>query len=226
MSEPITLRDLQAIDVAVLKGIGDKRKSSLSDYGVENVLDLLTTYPRRWVDRTNEARVADLQAGQEALVIVEIRSVNKRPLRGGKTMVTVSAGDDTGRIGVVFFNQPWRAKQLQSGMQVAMFGKVDLYRGSLQMTNPVVDLIGNRTGRVVAIYPQSEKANLSTWEIAGWVESALERCKARGIADPVPSAILERHHLIDRTSALRGIHLPESILAKEPGAPLSSSRWR
>ncbi|MFZ9818388.1 MAG: ATP-dependent DNA helicase RecG [Ilumatobacteraceae bacterium] len=215
MSEPITLRDLQAIDVAVLKGIGDKRKSSLSDYGVENVLDLLTTYPRRWVDRTNEARVADLQAGQEALVIVEIRSVNKRPLRGGKTMVTVSAGDDTGRIGVVFFNQPWRAKQLQSGMQVAMFGKVDLYRGSLQMTNPVVDLIGNRTGRVVAIYPQSEKANLSTWEIAGWVESALERCKARGIADPVPSAILERHHLIDRTSALRGIHLPESILAKE-----------
>jgi ATP-dependent DNA helicase RecG len=215
MSEPITLRDLQAIDVAVLKGIGDKRKSSLSDYGVENVLDLLTTYPRRWVDRTNEARVADLQAGQEALVIVEIRSVNKRPLRGGKTMVTVSAGDDTGRIGVVFFNQPWRAKQLQSGMQVAMFGKVDLYRGSLQMTNPVVDLIGNRTGRVVAIYPQSEKANLSTWEIAGWVESALERCKARGIADPVPNAILERHHLIDRTSALRGIHLPDSILAKE-----------
>jgi ATP-dependent DNA helicase RecG len=215
MSEPITLRDLQAIDVAVLKGIGDKRKSSLSDYGVENVLDLVTTYPRRWVDRTNEARVADLQAGQEALVIVEIRSVNKRPLRGGKTMVTVSAGDDTGRIGVVFFNQPWRAKQLQSGMQVAMFGKVDLYRGSLQMTNPVVDLIGNRTGRVVAIYPQSEKANLSTWEIAGWVESALERCKARGIADPVPSAILERHHLIDRTSALRGIHLPDSILAKE-----------
>ncbi len=215
MNEPITLRDLQAIDVAVLKGIGDKRKSSLSDYGVENVLDLVTTYPRRWVDRTNEARVADLQAGQEALVIVEIRSVNKRPLRGGKTMVTVSAGDDTGRIGVVFFNQPWRAKQLQSGMQVAMFGKVDLYRGSLQMTNPVVDLIGNRTGRVVAIYPQSEKANLSTWEIAGWVESALERCKARGIADPVPSAILERHHLIDRTSALRGIHLPESILAKE-----------
>ena len=64
MSEPITLRDLQAIDVAVLKGIGDKRKSSLSDYGVENVLDLLTTYPRRWVDRTNEARVADLQAAK------------------------------------------------------------------------------------------------------------------------------------------------------------------
>ena len=29
-----------------------------SAFGIETVLDLLTTYPRRWVDRTNEARVA------------------------------------------------------------------------------------------------------------------------------------------------------------------------
>ena len=35
------------------------------------------------------------------------------------------------------------------------------------MTNPVVDLIGDRTGRIVPIYPQSEKAQLTTWELAG-----------------------------------------------------------
>ena len=35
------------------------------------VLDLLTTYPRRWVDRTNECRVSDLVPGQEALVLVD-----------------------------------------------------------------------------------------------------------------------------------------------------------
>ena len=50
---------------------------------------------------------------------------------------------------VVFFNQPWREKQLQEGLQVALFGKVDTYRGGLQMANPVVDLIGDRTGRIV-----------------------------------------------------------------------------
>ena len=49
----------------------------------------------------------------------------------------------------------------------------------MQMTNPVVDLIGDRTGRIVPIYPQSEKAQIATWELAGWVENALERC-ARG----------------------------------------------
>jgi ATP-dependent DNA helicase RecG len=215
MSEPITLRELAAIDVSVLKGVGDVGKQSLHDYGVDNVLDLVTTYPRRWVDRTNEARVSDLVPGQEAMVLVEVRSVNKRPLKGGKSMITVSVGDGSGRLTAVFFNQPWRAKQLTVGLQVALFGKADLYRGALQMTNPIVDLIGDRTGRIVPIYGQSEKAGISTWKLAGWVENALERCKARGLLDPVPGGVLLKHGLIDRTAALWGIHLPDSILAKE-----------
>jgi len=36
MSEPITLRELAAIDVSVLKGVGDVGKQSLHDYGVDN----------------------------------------------------------------------------------------------------------------------------------------------------------------------------------------------
>lgn len=215
MTSPITLRELASIDVGVLKGVGDKRRSSLSDFGIENILNLLTTYPRRWVDRTAEARVTDLVPGQEALVLVEIRKVTKRPMKGGRSMVSVQVGDGSGRLTAVFFNQPWRAKQLAKGLQVAMFGKADLFRGVLQMTNPIVDLIGDRTGRIVAIYPQSEKVNLNTWEIAGWVENALERSRARGICDPVPVAILDQHELVTRSAALWGIHMPESIHAKE-----------
>ncbi len=215
MSEPITLRDLAALDVSVLRGVGDVGKSSLHEYGVDTVLDLITTYPRRWVDRTNEARVRDLVPGQEALVLVEVRSVNKRPLKGGKSMITVSVGDGSGRLTAVFFNQPWRAKQLTVGLQVALFGKADTYRGALQMTNPIVDLIGDRTGRIVPIYGQSEKAGISTWKLASWIENALERCKARGLLDPVPAGVLAQHGLVDRTTALWGIHTPDSILAKE-----------
>ena len=78
---------------------------------------------------------------------------------------------------------------MYQGLHVAMFGKADMYKGALQMTNPIVDLIGDRTGRIVPIYPQSEKANVSTWELAGWIENALERCKVRGLLDPVPQQV-------------------------------------
>ena len=52
------------------------------------------------------------------------------------------------------------------------------------MSNPVVDLIGDRTGRIVPIYPQSEKADLATWEIAGWVENALDALPGPGHRGP------------------------------------------
>jgi len=211
----ITLRELAAIPVERLKGVGEKKQASLHDVGVDTVLDLLTTYPRRWVDRTNEARVRDLVSGVEALVLVTVRSVSKRTMRNRRTMVEAKVGDGSGTLHVVFFNQPWREKQLREGVQIALFGKAEVYRGGLQMTNPIVDLIGDRTGKIVPIYPQSEKAQLSTWEIAGWVENALERCNARGFADPLPEAIRRELGLLERQPAMRQIHLPESMAEKE-----------
>ncbi|HUS43133.1 MAG TPA: ATP-dependent DNA helicase RecG [Ilumatobacteraceae bacterium] len=211
----LSFRELAEIDVGRLKGVGEKKRTALATIGVDNLLDLVTFYPRRWVDRSNEARIADLEPGEEALVLATVRSVTKRVTRNRRTMVNVNVGDGSGRMEVVFFNQPWRERQLREGLQIALFGKADVYRGGLQMANPVVDLIGDRTGRIVPIYPQSEKVQINTWEIAGWVEEALRRCRERGIADPMPSPILRRLNLISRFDSLSNIHLPESISDKE-----------
>ena len=211
----LTLRALADIDVGRLKGVGEKKRGSLAALDIDNLLDLLTFYPRRWVDRTNEARIADLVPGQEALVLVTVRSVTKRTTRNRRTMVIANVGDGSGRMEVVFFNQPWRERQFRDGLQIALFGKADVYRGGLQMSNPIVDLIGDRTGKIVPIYPQSEKVQISTWEVAGWVDEALRRCRDRGIADPVPVEIRKRLGMLDRFDALTNIHLPDSIRDKE-----------
>jgi ATP-dependent DNA helicase RecG len=211
---PLTLSDLHAIPVTALKGVGPKKAEGLDELGVTTVLDLLTYYPRRWVDRTNEATVGDLRDGEEALVLVTVRSVHRTTTRTRKVMVTVETADESGRLRAVFFNQAWRERQLYPSLQVALFGRAESYRGRLTMTNPVVDLIGDRTGRIVAVYPQSEKAGLTTWEIAGWVETALARSRARGIADPVPQSVLQRLHLEGREEAIRAIHAPDSMDAQ------------
>lgn len=214
-TEPITMRELAEIDVGRLKGVGEVRRKALAAVGIDTVLDLLTYYPRRWIDRSKEARVADLQPGEDALVLVTVRRVVKRVTRNRRTMVTATVGDGSGRMSVVFFNQPWRERQLKEGLEVALWGRADVFQGGLQMTNPVVDMIGDRTGFIVPIYPQSEKEHLNTWEIAGWVENALDRCRPRGLADPVPRPVLERFGLQGRSDALFGIHLPESMQQKE-----------
>ncbi|MEY2755247.1 MAG: ATP-dependent helicase RecG [Actinomycetota bacterium] len=211
----LTLRDYSALGVERLKGVGDKKQAALADMGIRTVHDLLTNYPRRWVDRTNECRVSDLRPGVEALVLVTVRSIQKRQARNRKYVVEAVVGDGSGRFHVVFFNQPWRERQLREGLQVALFGKPEVYRGGMQMTNPVVDLIGDQTARIVPIYPQSEKVALSTWEIAAWVEDALHKSEQRGIADPVPVEVLDRLDLVSRGAALHGIHMPETMAEKE-----------
>jgi ATP-dependent DNA helicase RecG len=214
---PITLAELSSWPVTRLKGVGDRKAEALASVGVENLADLLTYYPRRYVDRTNEARIRDLVVGEEAMVLATVERASSRRTRGRppRTLVTVDVTDGSGHLRVTFFNQAWRERQLTPGTTAALFGKLEMFNGRRQMTNPVVDLIGNRTGRIVPIYPQSDKAGLSTWEIGDWVAEALRRSQPRGLADPVPEWVLDRYDLISRGEAVAGIHAPESMAHKE-----------
>jgi ATP-dependent DNA helicase RecG len=202
------LTQLAGIPVTELAGVGPKKADGLTELGIETVLDLLMHYPRRYIDRTNEALIRDMVVGEEAMVLGTVKRVEKRQTRQRRALVQVDVTDGSGYLRCTFFNQPWRATQLKAGTQAVFYGKLDVFQGRKQMTNPVVDLIGDRTGRIVPIYPQSEKAQLTTWEIGGWVEEALRR--AGTLDDPVPAWVLDRFDLIDRDAAVRGIHVPES----------------
>ncbi|HEX6237691.1 MAG TPA: ATP-dependent DNA helicase RecG [Acidimicrobiales bacterium] len=205
------LSQLADIPVTTISGIGPERAANLAEHlGIESVLDLLTHYPRRFIDRTRQARIRELAVGEEAMVLASVRRIASRRTRGRppKALVTADVSDGSGTLRVQFFNQPWRERQLRPGTEAVFFGKLDVYRGQRQLTNPVVDLVGDRTGRIVPVYPQSEKARIHTWDLARWVAEALRR--AGDFLDPVPEWVLDRHDLIDRTAAFHGIHQPGS----------------
>ena len=209
------------MDVGVLAGVGPRKLEGLRHLGITSLLDLLTHYPRRYIDRTREAQIRELSEGEEALVLGRVAAVSSRRVRGGRVIVVAELRDDSGSLRCTFFNQPWREKHLaklsadDAGAEVAVFGRVEVFRGQRQMTNPVLDVIGAgpraRTGRIVAIYPQSDRARLSTWELGEWIAQVLRRSRDRGIDDPVPAEILDRHDLISREEAYAGIHAPTSM---------------
>ncbi len=208
-----TLSSLREIPVARLEGVKSKKKKAeglaVMDPPIETVLDLVTHYPRRYLDRTNQAMIRDLKVGDEAMILARVKRVQARRTRQGKAMVEMDVFDGASYLKCTFFNQGWRSKQLPVGTEAVFFGKLDLYRGNRQMTNPVVDLIGDKTGRVIPIYPQSEKAGLTTWDLAGWIEEALRR--SGEVLDPLDDEWRQRLGVIDRSRALREIHLPASL---------------
>ncbi|MCB1027467.1 MAG: DEAD/DEAH box helicase, partial [Microthrixaceae bacterium] len=205
------LRELDQLGVERLKGVGGRKREGLAALGIDSVLDLLFHYPRRYVDRTREARIVDLQPGEEGMFLGEVQRISSRRVRGGRALVEARVTDGSGSMKVTFFNQAWRERQLPVGTKAVFYGKVDEFRGSRQLTNPVVDLVGDRTGRILPIYPQSEKAKLSTWELADWVAESLRRIAPRGLLDPVPARVLDALDLIGRQEAMASIHAPESM---------------
>jgi ATP-dependent DNA helicase RecG len=203
------LSQLAQLPATELKGVGDKTALALTKLGVSTVLDVLMYYPRRYIDRSREARIADMEIGEEATVLARVVRTEKRRTRNGRTLVIAEVTDGTSKMKVTFFNQPYREKQLQSGTEVVLFGRLELFQGQRQMTNPTLDRIGDQTSRIVPVYPQSEKAGVMSWDMARLCAETLRR--SGDFAEPLEIALLDRLDLVDRTTAFSAIHTPESM---------------
>ena len=210
---PRRLSSLAAKPVEILNGVGPKKAEALAEIGIETVLDLVTHYPRRYVDRSAQASIRDLRVGEEATIVATVKRVNSRRTRQRRALVEIDVFDGSSYLRCTFFNQPWRAKQLTAGTEVLLFGRLDVYRGTRQMTNPVVDLVGNRTGRIVPVYPQSEKAGLTTWELGDWIAEALRR--TGNLLDPLPPDRRAALDMVGRDWAIQQIHAPDSMASAQ-----------
>src|SRR6478672_8911450 len=83
------LIELRDIPVTRLAGVGPARADGLGELGIENVLDLLLHYPRRYIDRTKQATIRELAVGEEATILAVVRRSESRRTRQRRTMVTV-----------------------------------------------------------------------------------------------------------------------------------------
>ena len=141
--------------MTVLQGVGESVAADLAELGINTVLDLVTHYPRRYIDGTRMVTIAQLSAGEKATVLatVEPGQCAAAPVRTGQ------AGAGPGRAAMSptavagsrwsFFNQAWRAKQLPVGTLALFFGPVGTFRDELQMVNPTVEVLrGRRRGRL------------------------------------------------------------------------------
>jgi ATP-dependent DNA helicase RecG len=204
-----SLSSLERHRVGELKAVGARKARALEALGIVTVLDLLTHYPRRQADRTNEQQIGALEDGEEAVVTARVVRGSSRRTRNGRLLAELVVEDGSGVLSCTFFNQPWQARRFTPGQVVTVFGKVRLYNGRRQMDHPLVDLVGDQTGRLVAVYPRSGKAAVDSPELGRYVAEALDR--AGELADPLPAEARARLGLLGRTAAFRAIHAPETM---------------
>ena len=118
--------------------------------------------PRRYIDRSVEALIAGLPEGQEATVVGQVVSTETIPGRRAKG--SDDRGDDSGAADVrVGLDASARAIAYEPGDWIAVAGKLNRYRGRVQMVHPEVEALSSgddegrlHTGRVIPLYTTTE----------------------------------------------------------------------
>jgi ATP-dependent DNA helicase RecG len=202
-----------ASSVQYVKGIGPRKAGELSACGIATVEDLLLHLPMRYEDRTQSVRIADLRAGMKVSVTGTITVAGLRRARR-MTIYEVRVDDDSGRLKVLFFNQPFLKDSLVRGVRVTLYGDVvpDAYGGrQLMMSSPQHEILDDEaaavhTGRVVPVY---EKLGPLTGKMLRRILTTLAPDAAAAAPETLPEDVRRSLGVIARGEALRRVHVPD-----------------
>jgi ATP-dependent DNA helicase RecG len=195
-----------------LRGAGPKLAAAAAELGIEDLGDLLRHLPRGYRDQAAPVGLGELKLGEEATVLVEVRSARTRPTRRRRlTILEAKVADDTGAATAVWFNRAWLAERLTPGTRLLARGKLEK-RGFTVSEHELLDggpgraPAGLHTTGIVPVHPASE--GLRAQRIREWVFQALGL--ARHAVEPLPGRLRAALRLPGAADALASSHFPPS----------------
>jgi ATP-dependent DNA helicase RecG len=189
---------------------------------LETISDLLYHFPARYEEAGAEGTARALVPKAKVTLIGTLSKLEAKKLWKSRRTATEGWFEDaSGRVKVLWFNQPYMAKMAPQGVPIKLTGIVAGTPEKPYITNPEVVPVsaiesagslfggGDETHRIFPVYPES--AGITSL----WFFHALERVFAarahESLLDPIPPETRERLHLPDIATALQWIHMPEKL---------------
>jgi ATP-dependent DNA helicase RecG len=180
------------------------------------VEDLLNYLPMRYEDRSNLARIRDLEHGTYATIEVEVRVAGTTAVKGGRLRIfEFSAVDETGQIRAKWWNQPYLQNYFPRGRRVLLYGQWKRSRsGFFEVENPDYEFVSDdedsadpiHTGRRVPVY--RKLGDLRSKQLRSILHHIFERIDMSDMEELLPQEVLARNDLISRADAFRQTHFP------------------
>lgn len=191
-----------------IKGVGEKTYDQLSLAGLRTVRNLIYFFPRTHEDYSQVSKIAGIRPGKVS-VQGHFQQVNTRRVRRGMSVTEAVLVDDTSKVSVVWFNQPYRAEQLKEGKEWLVTGEFGLQRSKYQIVNPACEAIDGphiSGGRIVPVYRAVKglKSQL--------VRKILLELKPvmTMLPETLPPELVKREGLISHAEAVLAQHFPEN----------------
>lgn len=199
------------LSVQYVKGVGPTRAAQLDRLAIRTVEDLLYHRPHRYEDRRHLARISELTLGAKQSTQGTVVAVSEK--RYGTYQFFAAISDDSGVLQAVWFGQRYLRRVIRRGARVIVYGKVERF-GALTMTVEDFELLTGdaddtlHTGRIVPIHPTTE--GLSPRMLRTIVAQALTAYRGE-IPEIIPEPLRRARELMDRGTAFRFLHFPETM---------------
>lgn len=208
---PVTLVVMvtQKTLLAELKGVGTVTAEKLANIGLVTVGDFAEYFPRKYSDYSVVSDIAHLQPGLVAIQ-AHLTDVKQRRVRRGLHITEAAAEDASGRVKVVWFNQPYRAAAIKSGQVYYLQGEFSFQSQRLQLLNPSVEAVSDMPAssgeKIVATYRESGTLNSVIFrKIAAQLTPFFAKAP-----ETLPEWLVKKYGLMSRGEALSAIHAPQS----------------
>lgn len=200
--------------LGLVKGVGEKTLEKFENANLRTVGDLLGFFPRKYEDFASLTSLNEIKPGK-VLFKAYAEKVSMRRVRRGMTITEAILTDGKEKIKAIWFNQPYRVKQLQDENEFYFSGKFEFNYNRYQITNPSVmkrEELPNKTnfegenGEIVPIYHQ--KKGLKTDIIRKTLAELKPLMKI--MPETLPEVAVRKEKLISRAQAIEWVHFPES----------------
>ncbi len=206
------MQNTLALDETVgrVRLVSPARAKALVGLGIHTLRDLLTHFPRRYVDLSKKCTIASAIIGEQCTIEATVHEIKLKKPKPKLSLVEISLVDTTGVIMVTAFRQPWLMEQIKEGMSIAVAGKIEFNYGFKRMVNPYLEVLdhgGDAQGKIIPVHPACEKIS-AAW-MRNIVQNALNHCL--GMYDPLPLHLRVKYRLMSRQVAFSAIHFPQSM---------------
>jgi ATP-dependent DNA helicase RecG len=194
--------------ITELRGVGEELAKKLAVLHIHTLNDLIENYPRRYEDYSSISSINGLKPGV-VTIEAKITQITGRYVRRGLHITEAIATDETGSVRLVWFNQPYRAKNTKHAQQYYIAGEYGLRRGRFSILNPAAELVSNfpvNTARIIPIYRETK--GLKSHSIRKLVREALMNVKT--LPEYLPNWLVSEQGLVTHTQAVTEMHFPSS----------------
>ena len=205
--------------LSTLKGIGPKRKSVLLEHGVTTFFELLTYFPRRYLDR-NFTKDIILKQGDVVTLLGTI--ADSYIVHGKKSRLLVGFRTlNNERINLVFFRGVnFFHKIFTVDRKVVVSGKLEYYKG-YQILHPEYEFLSDKedpedsihAGRIIPLYPSTEALKEEGLDSKGLRKLIHQVLEGGVIVENLPKNLVKKRVLLGRDEAFHEIHFPETMEA-------------